>query len=282
MNREQKRKAAKKKKPAKRQVMSDDKFIKNFNWIQSLPSDKIEIIRNYGDMMIEEAQKGLVDAIDRCYSAALIEGTDLEFENIGKILDLCSDFLREDGNKMIANKKKNGGSIDIVMAKINDLAPAVRERVIKLTEEGKKQKEIIDILYLEFPLLSRAMIANAVKKTKAELKEVKIVEEVKQEVVEIEPVQAPIEEVAPDEVKEECEFEVINQILDVKGKYGEYHIEDKKVSWLDLVLEDNNDVESWAETSREMIREEINKLVAQIQEIDNREAEIKAVMKRFI
>lgn len=282
MNREQKRKAAKKKKPAKRQVMSDDKFIKNFNWIKSLPSDKIEIIKNYGDMMIEEAQKGLVDAIDRCYSAALIEGTDLEYENIGKILDLCSDFLREDGNKMIANKKKNGGSIDIVMAKINDLAPAVRERVIKLIEEGKKQKEIIDILYLEFPLFSRAMIANVVKKTKAELKEVKIVEEVKQEVEEIEPVQAPIEEVAPVEVKEECEFEVINQILDVKGKYGEYHIEDKKVSCLDLVLENNNDVESWAETSREMIREEINKLVAQIQEIDNREAEIKAVMKRFI
>ena len=61
----------------------------------------------------------------------------------------------------------------MAVKRVNEQEGQVRDRIIELVNEGKKQKEIISILAAEFPTLSKSMITNAYKKTKTMASEAK-------------------------------------------------------------------------------------------------------------
>jgi hypothetical protein len=105
-----------------------------------------------------------------------------------------------------------------------------------------------------------------------------------EKVVEVETVEVPKLEVAPD--KQEAEFEIIKEvrILDIKGKFNNYHIEKNvlEVKNLNLAFESEKEVVDWATSERTEITAEIERLQSLINLITDREKEIKKVIKKFM
>jgi hypothetical protein len=56
----------------------------------------------------------------------------MEWELLSEVMDKCSEMLKEDGTKIMEQKKKNEGSLEKVMKKINAQEPAVKERAYTL------------------------------------------------------------------------------------------------------------------------------------------------------
>ena len=75
-------------------------------------------------------------------------------------------YLNEDIEKMNENRIRYGG-IDMASKKINEQEKLVIKRVNELIDEGTKQNEMVKVLALEFPMLSKAMITNAIKRVKS-------------------------------------------------------------------------------------------------------------------
>ena len=312
MGREEKRKRAREEKK------ENDKKVEALRWFNTLPSAKAELVKNYTKIIAEKHSRHFTDALERSYSAAIINCFDyLDWHHVKKVIDVFNELVEDDVKKMKELSESYGGNLDMAVKRVNAQEEQVRDRIIELVNEGKKQKEIISILAAEFPTLSKSMITNAYKKTKtmaSEAKEMKagiekaikikevvqklgepdfeteevieyLFEEPKDEkVVEVETVEVPKLEVAPD--KQEAEFEIIKEvrILDIKGKFNNYHIEKNvlEVKNLNLAFESENEVAEWATGERTEIAAEIERLQNLMNFITDREKEINKVIKKFM
>ena len=312
MGREERRKKAREEKK------ENDKKVEALRWFNALPPAKAELVKNYTRIIAEKHSRHFTDALERSYSAAIINCFDyLDWHHVKKVIDVFNELVEDDVKKMKELSESYGGNLDMAVKRVNAQEGQVRDRIIELVNEGKKQKEIISILAAEFPTLSKSMITNAYKKTKtmaSEAKEMKagiekaikikevvqklgepdfeteevieyLFEEPKDEkVVEVETVEVPKLEVAPD--KQEAEFEIIKEvrILDIKGKFNNYHIEKNvlEVKNLNLAFESEKEVVDWATSERTEITAEIERLQSLINLITDREKEIKKVIKKFM
>ena len=312
MGREERRKKAREEKK------ENDKKVEALRWFNALPPAKAELVKNYTKIIAEKHSRHFTDALERSYSAAIINCFDyLDWHHVKKVIDVFNELVEDDVKKMKELSESYGGNLDMAVKRVNAQEGQVRDRIIELVNEGKKQKEIISILAAEFPTLSKSMITNAYKKTKtmaSEAKEMKagiekaikikevvqklgepdfeteevieyLFEEPKDEkVVEVETVEVPKLEVAPD--KQEAEFEIIKEvrILDIKGKLNEYHIEKNvvEVKNLNLAFMNENEVADWATGERTEIAAEIERLQNLMNFITDREKEIKKVIKKFM
>ena len=312
MGREERRKKAREEKK------ENDKKVEALRWFNTLPPAKAELVKNYTTIIAEKHNRHFTDALERSYSAAIINCFDyLDWHHVKKVIDVFNELVEDDVKKMKELSESYGGNLDMAVKRVNAQEGQVRDRIIELVNEGKKQKEIISILAAEFPTISKSMITNAYKKTKtmmvdteimkARLDKAKKIEEVveklgtpdietedsieylfeepkDEKVVEVETVEVPKLEVAPD--KQEAEFEIIKEvrILDIKGKFNNYHIEKNvlEVKNLNLAFESEKEVVDWATGERTEITAEIERLQSLINLITDREKEIKKVIKKFM
>ena len=312
MGREERRKKAREEKK------ENDKKVEALRWFNTLPPAKAELVKNYTTIIAEKHSRHFTDALERSYSAAIINCFDyLDWHHVKKVIDVFNELVEDDVKKMKELSESYGGNLDMAVKRVNAQEGQVRDRIIELVNEGKKQKEIISILAAEFPTISKSMITNAYKKTKTMMvdteimkagieKAIKIKEVVQklgepdfeteevieylfeepkdEKVVEVETVEVPKLEVAPD--KQEAEFEIIKEvrILDIKGKFNNYHIEKNvlEVKNLNLAFESEKEVVDWATSERTEITAEIERLQSLINLITDREKEIKKVIKKFM
>ena len=312
MGREERRKKAREEKK------ENDKKVEALRWFNTLPPAKAELVKNYTTIIAEKHSRHFTDALERSYSAAIINCFDyLDWHHVEKVIDVFNELVEDDVKKMKELSESYGGNLDMAVKRVNAQEGQVRDRIIELVNEGKKQKEIISILAAEFPTISKSMITNAYKKTKTMMvdteimkagieKAIKIKEVVQklgepdfeteevieylfeepkdEKVVEVETVEVPKLEVAPD--KQEAEFEIIKEvrILDIKGKFNNYHIEKNvlEVKNLNLAFESEKEVVDWATGERTEITAEIERLQSLINLITDREKEIKKVIKKFM
>lgn len=205
----------------------------------------------------------IISALDRNMTAAMIEGTDMNLDSINAIFERSFELIGEDNKKVKKLKKEGNGDWEMAVDKYID---KIQKRSFELLEGGKKQKEAIDILVMEFPKLSRSMVTNAYKKSKEEYKKI-------QEVTTVEPVAdcvveeqvKEVEVVKPDEKIEPVKIlKVINKkvILDLEAPSGRlYHIEDGKIQV------DKNQIES-KDITIAKINKEIENLMAYKMEIE--------------
>ena len=210
-----------------------------------------------------EAKKdneNLIQAIDRCFTAALIqELEDLSLKEVERILEASTELMIEDADKMKELKNTFGGNYNMARKAVNDLGPMVEERAREYIKEGCNQKVSVKLLQEEFPTLSIAMITNAFKKVKAMVKEEKTLEavkeavkleEVKNEVEYDEEIEAMAEYILEEEVKESIveekeaekkakEAEKKREIPAVEDKVEEIKVEgsEKEMSNLKVVKE---------------------------------------------
>lgn len=312
MNRAERRAKEKEKK------RETNKKVEAMAWFKSLPQTKQLLIDSLIKMEAKKENSNLIEAIDRCFSAAIIQEFDfLEWEDVKKIIDNSADLMLDDANKMKKLKDRFGGSYEMATKKINELGPEVENRIRELICAGYNQKVSIKMLQEEFKDLSTAMITNAYKKTKAiikdeqKLKEIAIQEEKSEEVVnrikevigepdnEIEDAIEYIfdEKIKKENVKEESQKQVeiknsklkvvkeITKVIEreVQGEYGLYNIRGAVVTVDEKFAFSNvEDVNSWASFEREELVKQLEEIKAKINHVNSCEAEAIEVIETFM
>ena len=276
MNRKERREKARQEKK------SNDKKAEAVRWINSLPPEKFKLIQSYANMIAKRDNDTFIDALQRCYSAAIIDQIEnIEFAKVEQIIEEFAYLMKEDADKMNKLKEECGGNLEMAVKKVNEKEKDVLELVTSLINQDKKQKETIEILAAEFPTLSKAMLTNAYKKTKANLKETLKSEEKVNEIQEqlAEPAKEKVKKIAVKEIIEEDpteDFEIISKTIDLRGKYGIYHVE-KNVLIVDNILSFQN-----ADEVREWAKEERARIVKLIEAVSRQEDEALKVMKKFM
>ena len=312
MNRAERRAKEKEKKK------ETNKKVEAMAWFKSLPPTKQLLIDSLIKMEAKKENSNLIEAIDRCFSAAIIQEFDfLEWEDVKKIIDNSADLMLDDANKMKKLKDRFGGSYEMATKKINELGPEVENRIRELICAGYNQKVSIKMLQEEFKDLSTAMITNAYKKTKAiikdeqKLKEIAIQEEKSEEVVnrikevigepdnEIEDAIEYIfdEKIKKENVKEEPQIQIerknsklkvvkeITKVIEreVQGEYGLYNIRGAVVTVDEKFAFSNvEDVNSWASFEREELVKQLEEIKAKINHVNSCEAEAIEVIETFM
>ena len=312
MNRAERRAKEKEKKK------ETNKKVEAMAWFKSLPPTKQLLIDSLIKMEAKKENSNLIEAIDRCFSAAIIQEFDfLEWEDVKKIIDNSADLMLDDAQKMKKLKDRFGGSYEMATKKINELGPEVENRIRELIGAGYNQKVSIKMLQEEFKDLSTAMITNAYKKTKAiikdeqKLKEIAIQEEKSEEVVnrikevigepdnEIEDAIEYIfdEKIKKENAKEESQKQVeiknsklkvvkeITKVIEreVQGEYGLYNIRGAVVTVDEKFAFSNvEDVNSWASFEREELVKQLEEIKAKINHVNSCEAEAIEVIETFM
>lgn len=166
MNRKERRLKEKEKK------REDNKKVEAMAWFKSLPQAKYLLIDSLIKIEAMKENDSLLQAIDRCFSAAVFEELEnLEWEDVKRIIDKSAELMLDDAHKMKELKEKLGGSYDMAVKKINEMGPEIEARIRELIEAGYNQKVSVKILIEEFKEISTAMLTNAYKKTKAIIKD---------------------------------------------------------------------------------------------------------------
>lgn len=166
MNRKERRLKEKEKK------REDNKKVEAMAWFKSLPPAKHLLIDSLIKIEARKENDSLLQAIDRCFSAAVFEELEnLEWEDVKRIIDKSAELMLDDAHKMKELKEKLGGSYDMAVKKINEMGPEIEARIRELIEAGYNQKVSVKILIEEFKEISTAMLTNAYKKTKAIIKD---------------------------------------------------------------------------------------------------------------
>lgn len=287
MNRAERRAKEKEKKK------ETNKKVEAMAWLKSLPPAKQVLIDSLVKMEAKKENNNLIQAIDRCFSAAIIqEFENLEWADVERIIDISADLMLNDAEKMKKLKESFGGSYDMATKKINELGPEVENRIRELIAEGYNQKVSIKMLQEEFRDLSTAMLTNAFKKTKALVKDEQKAKDVANKIKDImgEPdkeIENALEYIFDDEiVEQEVEFEIVKEvrIVDLRGKFGEYHVEKNVVSVKDgdLAFSNSSEVKDWASKEREVIAKEIETLKSKMRNITDRENETIKVIEQFM
>ena len=296
MNRAERRAKEKEKKK------ETNKKVEAMAWLKSLPPAKQLLIDSLVKMEAKKENGALIQAIDRCFSAAIIqEFENLEWTDVERIIDISAELMLDDAKKMKKLKDSFGGNYDMATKKINELGPEVGKRIRELINDGYNQKVSIKMLQEEFRDLSTAMLTNAFKKTKAIVKDEQKAKDVANKIKDImgEPekeIENALEYIFEDEIenngvvkeetKQEVEFEIVKEvrIVDLRGKFGEYHVEKNVVSVKDgdLAFSNSSEVKDWASKEREVIAKEIETLKSKMKNITDRENETIKVIEQFI
>lgn len=267
-----------KKKPKKTETMAMKDFAKILNRLDGTTRIMVgQFIQDEVTRLSEGIRKNekirydnMIEALDRCLSAGLIQNTDFSFKYIEHILNDMADLMLEDTRKVAKLKKECKGE-EWVMT-INKFESEVRERTIQLIKEGAKQKEAIEKLAFEFPKLSKSMVTNAFKKVKEELEE----EPPKKEKAKKENKKEEQEEKSEQEQEREQQATSFNILkMDVEGTKGVYHIEGGVITHNGNCYENEDTIK--ANYSKK--REEVLRVLGNLNE---EEKELLALRNQFI
>lgn len=156
----------------KEQRKENKKKKEAMEWFRGLPPSKQLLVDSLVKIEARKDNEGILQAIDRCFSAAAIQEIEsLEWEDIKRIIDKSAELMLDDAHKIKGLKDKLGGSYEMAIKKVNEMGPVVEKRIREYYEEGYNQKLTIKALTEEFKELSTSMITNAYKKTIAIIKE---------------------------------------------------------------------------------------------------------------
>lgn len=251
-------------------------------WINSLSNEKAELIRAFADWQVNKDRKNMINILDRCVSAALINTLDLDMSIIEKIEIDMVDLIEDDTKKIKENKEIYGG-LEMAMKKINEQEKLIEKRVNDLIDNGTKQNEMVKILTMEFPVLSKAMITNAIKRVKSErlkktedaakyilednknLKE-KIMIDAKEMAKKVaENINEELEkEVQDNDQKEIKEKKPMSRLkfrrIEVDGEYGSYVREGNKVVAGDITFNSLEEAENYYKKEIEILTNKIEEV----------------------
>ena len=282
MNRAERRAREKEKKK------DSNKKVEAMAWFRSLPPAKQTLIDSLVKIEARKENDSLLQAIDRCFSAAVFEELEnLEWEDVKRIIDKSAELMLDDAHKMKNLKESLGGSYDMAIKKINEeMAPEVEKRVRELIKDGYNQKVSVKMLIEEFNTLSTAILTNAYKRTKAivseEEKLKKIAEqEEKTNTEENNKVKTTVK-------NKNSKLKVIKEVTkvierEVQGEYGLYNIKGSVVTVdEEFAFSNVEDVNCWASAEREDLLKQMEEIKGKINHINSCENEAIEVIETFM
>lgn len=95
-----------------------NKKVEALAWLRSLSPVKRTLIDSLVKLETEKINNNTFDAIDRCFATALFQEIDsLEYSEVMKIIDMSTELMLDDANKIKELKEKFGGSYDMAIKK---------------------------------------------------------------------------------------------------------------------------------------------------------------------
>lgn len=136
-----------------------------YKWLDTLTKDKYELIIGEIKRQAIEHGNSVMESVDRCLTALMIEEYDMELEEVQIFMTKLINNIGEDTEKI--NKLKNmlGGRY---MKTLEDIKNKMIKEAREMMEGGMKDKEIKQKLNEEYPQLSKSMVTNAVKRIRTD------------------------------------------------------------------------------------------------------------------
>lgn len=233
----------------------------------------------------EEQIERYLTVMDTCISAYMyLKNENLTEGEVLAELKIIDDMVVEHKDKLNKLISENRGSNDMANKQLEKMSEAVRNKCMELIENGMNQSKSLVVLEAQFPTLSKAMLVNAYKKVKKEVKvepkeEVKvepeilaaaelIFPEIKEDIKEPAPVEKAVTEEEPkmgkvikeeDELKveKESKLKVVSKEIIVEGEFGKYNIDQVGVTVGEFQFTSLADVEEYREDELEAFEKRI-------------------------
>lgn len=266
-----------------------------------------EYINDLVQAGVERTRVKLLDTFDLCVQGALIETTNLTYEDIGKVVYKAGELMKESYD-ILENM-----SLEERRMSVKSIKNEVAEKITKMIFDGVERKEIVKVIRDQYKgtglttpeinifykqgkeAFDKFVKSENLKVEKSEniaksikdgdidkavdyiLEESKPLKE-KKATKKAEKVETVKEEV---QAAKESKFKVTNKVVkvveaDITGEHGEYHIKNGVVEIKDVNCTFNNEetLKSWTSKERERITQMLNAL-------NSLEGEALEVMKEF-
>ncbi|MDU2491172.1 MAG: hypothetical protein E7D27_11405 [Clostridium celatum] len=271
--------------------------------------------KEYIDEMIyyqrSYAQTEMISNLDTILTGALVEKTDFNLDEILEFNMLVAKYYGE-----FKNMENKMGSEERIMS-LRSIEKEVLNKIDEMIKDGKKKTEIIKCLRETYKGSGattaeyNAAYKNRLEEYEKEKVAEKILEiidkhdKVNDEVIEYDFDKENISkntvisndrdgvsdgltfkftDLRDKKLNEVEEFEIIKEvrIVDLKGKFGTYHVEKGIVQAREKTFANKEDVSSWASKERESLVKQIEELKDKIHIINSKEDETLRVIERFI
>ena len=136
-----------------------------YNWLDTLSKDKYELIANEIKKQAIDHGNSVMESVDRCLTALMIEEYDMELEEVQIFMTKLINNMGEDTEKINNLKNMLGGRY---MKTLEDIKNKMIKEAREMMEGGIKDKEIKQKLNEEYPQLSKSMVTNAVKRIRTD------------------------------------------------------------------------------------------------------------------
>ena len=136
-----------------------------YNWLDTLSKDKYELIANEIKRQAIDHGNSVMESVDRCLTALMIEEYDMELEEVQIFMTKLINNMGEDTEKINNLKNMLGGRY---MKTLEDIKNKMIKEAREMIEGGLKDKEIKQKLNEEYPQLSKSMVTNAVKRIRTD------------------------------------------------------------------------------------------------------------------
>ena len=134
-------------------------------WLNTLSKDKYELIANEIKRQAVEHGNSVMESVDRCLTALMIEEYNMELEEVQAFMTKLINFMGEDTEKI--NKLKNMLGDGFVKT-LEDVKNKMIKEAREMMEGGIKDKEIKTKLRESYQQINPSTIINLVKKVRTE------------------------------------------------------------------------------------------------------------------
>lgn len=258
-----------------RELKENIKLMKSFNPAQLRLIDAVTSERS--KLECEQQIARYITIMDTCITAYMyLKNEKMTEDEAITELKIIDDLVTEYRDVLNDIYKENRGNDEMASKQIEKITKEVREKCEELIKNGMNQSKALVILGTQFPTLSKAMLVNAYKKVKKEMKEdvtqEGITEEEKQIIaaaehifpeIKEEPKEPVVAENTTTEIKEESKVEVkpeskkeeepkvesklkvVSKEIIVEGEFGKYSIDQVGVTVGELQFTSIADVEEY-------------------------------------
>lgn len=256
-----------------RELKENIKLMKSFNPAQLRLIDAVTSERS--KLECEQQISRYITIMDTCLSAYMyLKDENITEDEVLRELKIIDDLVTEYRDVLNDIYKENRGNDEMASKQIEKITKEVREKCEELIKNGMNQSKALVILGTQFPTLSKAMLVNAYKKVKKEMKvdvtQEGMTEEEKQIIAaaehifpEIKEEKTVLAENATTEIKEESKVEVkseskkeeepkvasklkvVSKEIIVEGEFGKYSIDQVGVTVGELQFTSIADVEEY-------------------------------------
>lgn len=196
-----------------RELKENIKLMKSFNPAQLRLIEAVTSER--AKLECEQQISRYITIMDTCLSAYMyLKDESITEDEVLKELKIIDDLVTEYRDILNNIYKENRGNDEMAAKQIEKITKEVREKCEELVKNGMNQSKALVILETQFPTLSKAMLVNAYKKVKKEMKETitqeekEVIEAAEYIFPEIKEEKTVVAENTTTEIKEESKVEV--------------------------------------------------------------------------